>query len=65
MCGQNAIGQLGAANGSRGTVTALDPQARTLTIRLVGKDPQEVTLPCWYLDGRGRGRLGSSGTSAR
>ena len=38
MCGRNAIGQLGVANGTRGTITALDPQARTLTIRLDGKD---------------------------
>jgi AAA domain len=55
VCGQNAIAQLGIANGSRGTVTALDPQQRTLTIRLDGKAPREVTLPRWYLDGRGRG----------
>ena len=43
------------ANGTRGTVTALDPDARTLTIRLDGKEPREVTLPGWYLDGRQRG----------
>jgi conjugative relaxase-like TrwC/TraI family protein len=55
VCGKNAIGQLGAANGTRGTVTALDPDARTLTIRLDGKEPREVILPGWYLDGRGRG----------
>jgi hypothetical protein len=55
VCGTNAIAQLGIANGTRGTVTALDPQARTLTIRLDGTDPREVTLPRWYLDGRGRG----------
>jgi conjugative relaxase-like TrwC/TraI family protein len=55
VCGHNAIAQLGIANGTRGTVTALDPQARTLTIRLDGTDPREVTLPRWYLDGRGRG----------
>jgi conjugative relaxase-like TrwC/TraI family protein len=55
VCGRNAIGQLGVANGTRGTVTALDPQARTLTIRVDGKEPQEVTLPGWYLDGRSRG----------
>ena len=43
------------ANGSRGTVTALDPQARTLTIRLDGSGDRMVTLPRSYLDGRGRG----------
>ena len=55
VCGRNAIGQLGVANGTRGTVTALDPEARTLTIRVDGKEPREVTLPGWYLDGRQRG----------
>jgi hypothetical protein len=43
------------ANGSRGAVTALNQQARTLTIRLDGADGREVTLPRSYLDGRGRG----------
>ena len=37
MCGRNAIAQLGVANGTRGTITALDPHARTLTIRVDGK----------------------------
>jgi conjugative relaxase-like TrwC/TraI family protein len=55
VCGRNAIAQLGVANGTRGTITALDPEARTLTLRLDGKDPREVMLPAWYLDGRGRG----------
>jgi hypothetical protein len=55
VCGRNAIAQLGVANGTRGTITALDPQARTLTIRMDGKEPREVTLPGWYLDGRQRG----------
>jgi conjugative relaxase-like TrwC/TraI family protein len=55
VCGRNAISQLGVANGTRGTITALDPQARTLTLRLDGKDAREVTLPGWYLDGRTRG----------
>jgi conjugative relaxase-like TrwC/TraI family protein len=55
VCGRNAIAQLGVANGTRGTITALDPQARTLTIRVDGKELREVTLPGWYLDGRGRG----------
>ncbi len=55
VCGTNAIRQLGVANGTRGTITALDPQRRTLTIRTDGKDGRAVTLPGWYLDGRGRG----------
>ena len=55
VCGHNAIAELGVANGSRGTITALDPQARTLTIRLDGTDGREVILPRSYLDGRGRG----------
>jgi conjugative relaxase-like TrwC/TraI family protein len=55
VCGHNAIAELGVANGSRGTITALDPDARTLTIRLDGTDGREVTLPRSYLDGRGRG----------
>jgi AAA domain/TrwC relaxase len=55
VCGKNAIGQLGVANGTRATVTALDQEARTLTVRLDGKDGREVTLPGWYLDGRLRG----------
>jgi hypothetical protein len=55
VCGRNAIAQLGVANGTRGTITDLDADARTLTLRLDGKDPREVTLPDWYLDGRSRG----------
>jgi hypothetical protein len=54
VCGRNAIGQLGVANGTRGIITALDPDARSLTIRVDGKPPREVTLPGWYLDGRQR-----------
>jgi conjugative relaxase-like TrwC/TraI family protein len=55
VCGKNAMGELGVANGSRGTITALDPDARTLTIRLDGSDGRAVTLPRSYLDGRGQG----------
>jgi hypothetical protein len=55
VCGHNAISELGVANGSRGTITALDSQERILTIRLDGADSREVTLPRSYLDGRGRG----------
>jgi conjugative relaxase-like TrwC/TraI family protein len=54
VCGHNAIAELGVANGSRGVVTALDPQARTLTLRLDGADGREVTLPRSYLHGRRR-----------
>jgi conjugative relaxase-like TrwC/TraI family protein len=56
VCGHNAIVELGVANGSRGIITALDAQERTLTIRLDGADGRTVTLPRSYLDGRGRGR---------
>jgi len=45
VCGHNAIGELGVANGSRGVVTALDPDARALTVRLDGTDGREVLLP--------------------
>jgi conjugative relaxase-like TrwC/TraI family protein len=55
VCGKNAIGELRVANGSRGTITALDPDARTLTVRLDGTDSREVVLPRSYLDGRRRG----------
>jgi conjugative relaxase-like TrwC/TraI family protein len=52
VCGKNAIPQLGIANGSRGIVTGLDTKGRTLTLRLDGPEPREITLPRWYLDGR-------------
>jgi ATP-dependent exoDNAse (exonuclease V) alpha subunit len=55
VCGKNAIAELGVANGSRGVVTALDQQARTLTIRLDGSDGRTVMLPGSYLDGRRHG----------
>jgi ATP-dependent exoDNAse (exonuclease V) alpha subunit len=55
VCGHNAIAELGVANGSRGVITALDPKARTLTLRLDGADGRVITLPRSYLDGRGRG----------
>jgi hypothetical protein len=55
VCGCNAIDKLGIANGTRGTVTALDHEARTMTIRVDGKELREVVLPGWYLDGRKRG----------
>jgi conjugative relaxase-like TrwC/TraI family protein len=55
VCGHNAIAELGVANGSRGTISTLDPQERILTIRLDSNNGQEITLPRSYLDGRGRG----------
>jgi ATP-dependent exoDNAse (exonuclease V) alpha subunit len=55
VCGHNAIGELGVANGNRGIITALDAQARTLTICLDGTDGREVSLPRSYIDGRHRG----------
>jgi hypothetical protein len=55
VCGHNAIAELVVANGSCGTITGLDPHARTLTIRLDGTDGRTVTLPRPYLDGRRHG----------
>ena len=43
VCGRNARQRLGIVNGTRGTVTALDPSHGTLTIRT--DDGQVVTLP--------------------
>jgi hypothetical protein len=51
VCGDNAIRQLGVANGSRGLVVGLDAKARTLTVRLDGSQ-REVAQPRCYLDGR-------------
>jgi hypothetical protein len=55
VCGRNAIAELGVANGSRGTISALDPEGRTLTMRLDGHDGRTVTLPRSYLEGRSQG----------
>jgi conjugative relaxase-like TrwC/TraI family protein len=63
VCGKNALKRLGIANGTRGTVVALDPHERSLTIRVgdnadaAGRgaaEGQTVTLPASYLDGKGR-----------
>jgi hypothetical protein len=54
VCGRNALAQLGVANGTRGTVVALDLQQRTLTLRVDGEPARQVTLPAWYLDGQPR-----------
>jgi len=55
VCGHNAIAELGVANGTHGTITALNPHDRTLTVCVDGHDGRTVTLPRSYLDGRGRG----------
>jgi conjugative relaxase-like TrwC/TraI family protein len=54
VCGRNALARLGVANGTRGTVVALDLEQRTLTLRVDGEQSREVTLPAWYLDGQQR-----------
>jgi conjugative relaxase-like TrwC/TraI family protein len=54
VCGRNALARLGVANGTRGTVVALDLQQRTLTLRVDGEQARHVTLPAWYLDGTPR-----------
>jgi conjugative relaxase-like TrwC/TraI family protein len=50
VCGANAITRLGVANGTRGSVTAVDPARRTLTLELADEPGRRVTLPRWYLD---------------
>ncbi len=63
VCGKNALKRLGVANGTRGTVVALDPNERSLTIRVGdnadakgrgGAEGDMVTLPASYLDGKSR-----------
>ncbi len=49
VCGRNDLRGLGVANGTRGTVTALDAERRSLTVRT--EQGREVTLPATYLDG--------------
>jgi conjugative relaxase-like TrwC/TraI family protein len=50
ICGKNALRSLGVANGSRGHVLTLDPNQRTLTLRL--DNGQQATLDGRYLDHR-------------
>ncbi len=50
VCGRNARKRLGIVNGTRATVTKVDLDRRTLTIRT--NDNQTVTLPAWYVCGR-------------
>ncbi len=63
VCGKNALKRLGVANGTRGTVVALNQEQRTLTIQIgdnadaAGRGAAEgetVTLPVSYLDGKSR-----------
>jgi hypothetical protein len=63
VCGKNALKRLGVANGTRGTVVAIDREARSLTIQIgdnadaAGRgaaEGQTVTLPASYLDGKSR-----------
>jgi conjugative relaxase-like TrwC/TraI family protein len=49
VCGRNDLKGLGVANGTRGTITALDSERRLLTIKT--EQGREVTLPATYLDG--------------
>jgi ATP-dependent exoDNAse (exonuclease V) alpha subunit len=51
VCGRNARARLGVVNGTRGQVVALDPDQRTLT--MTTDDGTTVTLPDWYVAGRG------------
>jgi hypothetical protein len=49
VCGRNDLKELGVANGTRGTITALDAERRSLTVRT--EQGRQVTLPATYLDG--------------
>jgi len=50
VCGRNDLRGLGVANGTRGTVTAVDTGRRTLSLRT--EQVRQLTLPAGYLDGR-------------
>jgi ATP-dependent exoDNAse (exonuclease V) alpha subunit len=50
VCGKNALRTLGVANGNRGQVLALDPERRSMTVRLDNR--QEATLDGRDLDHR-------------
>jgi conjugative relaxase-like TrwC/TraI family protein len=51
VCGRNARARLGVVNGTCGEVIVLDPTRRTLTLRT--DEGRIVTLPGWYVVGRG------------
>jgi conjugative relaxase-like TrwC/TraI family protein len=48
VCGRNELRGLGVANGTRGTITALDLAQRAITIRT--EQNRQITLPADYLD---------------
>jgi hypothetical protein len=50
VCGANAINRLEVANGTRGTLVAVDLAGRSLTLELADEPGRRVTLPRWYLD---------------
>ncbi|HYT26969.1 MAG TPA: hypothetical protein VEP73_10855, partial [Actinomycetota bacterium] len=50
VCGRNALQPLGVANATRGRITALDAEQRSITLAL--HDGTQVTLPRAYLDER-------------
>jgi conjugative relaxase-like TrwC/TraI family protein len=52
VCGKNALRTLGVANATRGRITALDTEQRTITLQL--EDGKPVTLTRAYLDERPR-----------
>jgi len=52
VCGKNALRTLGVANATRGQVTALDTEQRTITLQL--EDGHHVTLTRAYLEERPR-----------
>ncbi len=49
VCGRNDLPRLGVANGTRGRVTALNKEDRTLSMET--EQGRQVTLPADYLDG--------------
>jgi conjugative relaxase-like TrwC/TraI family protein len=52
VCGKNALRSLGVANATRGRITALDVEQRTITLQL--EDGKQVTLARAYLEERPR-----------
>jgi conjugative relaxase-like TrwC/TraI family protein len=54
VLGANALGRLGVANGTTGTVVGVDTRRRTLSLRTDDDTPRTLQLPGWYLDAKGR-----------
>ena len=48
LCRQNQT-RLGVLNGDLATVTNVDQERKSLTVRL-DRDPETRSLPAWYLD---------------